>query len=116
MMGGKVLGPSVRMKAQKNGRDFTIRCRLGLSFHGTIIGISFNGLSWFGFELNAVLTALVISWRSVTNESVTWPSHTSTDTTCFPKPQTAFLIYIRGGRRKPPERNFAATGYRIRNL
>ena len=45
--------------------------------------------------LNATLTAKVISWRSVTL------SHTSTNTTFFPKPPTTFLTcFSRGERRK----------------
>ena len=53
---------------------------------------------WF----NATLTATVISWRSVTHiSSVSWLSHTSTNTTPLSKPPTTFLTcFSRGQWRK----------------
>ena len=48
---------------------------------------------------NATLTAKVTSrrrWRTC----VSWLSHTSTNTTFFPKPPTTFLTCFRGERRK----------------
>ena len=67
---------------------------------------TFNNVYWplvLGF--NATLTAKVISWRCVTH--VSWLSHTSTDTTFFPRPMTTFLTcFCRG--ESTPERKFAS--------
>ena len=54
-------------------------------------------VSWLAvLQFNATLTAKVISWRSVTH--VSWFSHTSANTTFFPKPPTTFLTnFSRGG-------------------
>ena len=55
----------------------------------------------------ATLTAKIISWRSV-RTCVSLLSHTSTNTTVFPKPPTTFLTcFSRGERRK-------YTGKRVR--
>ena len=49
---------------------------------------------------NATLTAMIISWR-LGSTCVSWLSHTSTNTTFFPKPPTTFLTcFSRGERRK----------------
>ena len=45
------------------------------------------------------LTAKVISWRS-SQTYVSWLSHTSTNTTFFPKPPNIFLILCFSKRRK----------------
>ena len=47
---------------------------------------------------------------------VSWLSHTSTNTTFFPKPPTTFLTcFSRGEGRNKLERKFASTPYRTRN-
>ena len=57
-------------------------------------------LYWlFVFGFKATLTAKVISWRSLTQMCSRF-SHTSTDTTFFPKPRTTFLACFRDQRRK----------------
>ena len=52
----------------------------------------------FGF--NATLTAKVISWRSVTYMCFPRVSHTSSNTTFFPKPLTTFLTCFSSGERQ----------------
>ena len=52
---------------------------------------------------NATLTAKVILWRSMTHICVSWLSHTSTNTTFFPKSPTSFLTcFSRGDKRNYP--------------